>query len=75
MTYVTLYHDPFARGSRVREVVPTGRVCSWCGRVRTRAGKNVNALFRYGWHADDGLPPVWEASIFCSKECRDNYYW
>jgi hypothetical protein len=53
----------------IRKVEPPSRhTCDWCGQTRSNG-----SLFRYG-----GLSPMlrkdWEDTLFCSLECRNDYY-
>lgn len=71
MAITQIRHDPFARGSVIRETVIARyrSECAWCG---SRPGK-----FRYGWSRDDSSFRDYDAfdtKAFCSISCRTNYY-
>ena len=53
----------------IRKVEPPSRhTCAWCGQTRSNG-----SLFRYG-----GITPMLrqnlDATMFCSLECREDYY-
>lgn len=75
MSVVCIYHDPFGRYSLMRETVSSADDCYWCGSPRTRAGKLLYKLFRYGIQYDDSPGRThWDVKLFCCKSCRNTYY-
>lgn len=75
---VQIARDPFARETTYRKIAYPFDVlahggCAWCGGFRptTRA-----SLFRYGVERDGLWTRIeWDSKLFCSKECRDSYWW
>jgi hypothetical protein len=73
---LTFARDPFARLERTRQTVIVetlqNKTCEWCGQGKTtKAGRPY--LYRYGVEPDAGRSSC-DARLFCSVQCRDEFY-
>lgn len=70
---VTVYHDPFARFSLVRQAEPAMGTCTECGAPGVER-KDGRRLFRYGTERDDRPGRIeWQREQFCGVSCMRAY--
>ena len=66
--------DPFAREElHVERVHDSAATCTWCGGIRITANNGINWLYQF-WVETDGGRKYIDTDLFCSRECRKNYF-
>jgi hypothetical protein len=67
--------NPFARcelyASRVHDVTST---CHYCGGIRVTVRSGTKWLYQF-WEKTDGGRTYLDEQMFCSRECRTDYYY